>query len=402
MKFHTKKILPALAGFIALSVVFSGCSSESSSGTEDEDSVFHASQGIDGTEVQSSDSNTGTDTSNTGTQTDNTSDSGKNGDSGNTDSGNKGTSDEGNTGNTSGNENQSVADWMPASSTITETVSSEEVLAEAKNVVNGTCGPNNNSIDKGGMVTWTFNRSAGDVFEQIMAPFVWTFDDGKELKGNGMHTVNRSYENSGKYTATLNVDGNTITCEPLNVQGIPIVVKSCKATKNSVTAGETITWTVEAESESEITGYTWASSDGTVTGSGTTATMLTNGDMHKKTVSATVTVTNADKTFQDYACEGVGVVDPNQVDVVIAYSGEDKTKAFPAGETIVAQFPPEAHSCQMVCSTDANGVILEIDGTEYTIDFSANISPKACTDGSAAGTKISVKASMQVSCYVTW
>lgn len=402
MKLQKRHFIPAITGFIALSVAFYGCSSESSTGTDDDDSIVRYSQGSDNPNITSANSGASTDPNQGNESSNDTEKQGSDNKNTGTDDSNKGNSDKTDTEKTNNSESNSVADWMPASSTITETVSSEEVLAEAKNVVNGTCGPNNNSIDKGGMVTWTFNRSAGDVFEQIMAPFVWTFDDGKELKGNGMHTVNRSYENSGKYTATLNVDGNTITCEPLNVQGIPIVVKSCKATKNSVTAGETITWTVEAESESEITGYTWASSDGTVTGSGTTATMLTNGDMHKKTVSATVTVTNADKTFQDYACEGVGVVDPNQVDVVIAYSGKDNTKAFPAGETIVAQFPPEAHSCQMVCSTDANGVILEIDGTEYTIDFSANISPKACTDGSAAGTKISVKASMQVSCYVTW
>ena len=398
MKLQKRKFVPALAGVVVLSAAFFGCDSETSTGTDDDDSVVPYSQGIDNPAINSAtstDSTVKTDPSNSPSNEDNKNNSG-NSDSGKKESANKDEPSQ------NKDENKSVADWMPTSSAITETQSSEEVLAEAKKAVSGTCGPNNTIIEKGEMVTWTFNRNAGDVYEQIMAPFVWTFDDGKELKGNGMHTVNRSYENSGKYTATLNVDGNEIACAPLNVQGIPITITSCKADKASVTAGETITWTVEAQSEAEIVGYSWVSSTGNVVGSSTTATMLTTSDMHKKTVNAIVSVSNVDKTFQDYTCEGVGVVDPNQVDVVIAYSGKDKTKAFPAGETIVAQFPPEAHSCQMVCSTDANGVILEIDGTEYTIDFSANISPKACTDGSAADTKISVKASMQVSCYVTW
>ena len=295
-----------------------------------------------------------------------------------------------------------TADWMPVSSAKTETVSSDEVLAEAKKVVNGSCAPTSEEIEKGGMATWAFYRQDGDVFDQIMSPFVWTFDDGKVLKGNGMDKVNKTYESSGIYKATLNVDGNDIECAPLRVQGIPITIKSCKAAKNSVNAGETISWTVVAESESEITGYSWKSSDADVAGSGTSATMVATGEMHKKTVSATVTVENKDKTSQDYSCEPVSVIDPNQVDVVIAHTTADEKKAFTAGQTMVAQYPSNAVNCQMICSAQGNGVILDIDGEEYTIDYSANISPKGCKDGAAAGTKISVKASMQVLCYVAY
>ena len=291
---------------------------------------------------------------------------------------------------------------MPVSSAATETVSSEEVLADAKKVVNGSCGPKSEEIEKGGMATWVFYRDAGDVFDQIMSPFVWTFDDGKVLKGNGMDKVNKTYDVSGVYKATLNVDGNDVECDPLRVQGIPITVTSCKAAKNSVNAGETITWTVEAESEAEITGYSWKSDDAEVSGSGTSATMMATGEMHKKTVSATVSVTNSDKTVLDYTCESVSVVDPDQVDVVMAYSTEDASKAFTGGQTLVAQYPPNAVNCQLVCGAQGDGVILEIDGEEYKINWSANITPKTCKDGSAAGTKITVKASMVVTCYVTY
>lgn len=290
-----------------------------------------------------------------------------------------------------------------SSSSKTATVSSEEVLNEPQMVVNGSCGPKTESIEKGEMATWSFYRESGDVFESIMAPFVWSFPElGKTVQGNGMNSVNISYEQSGTYTAKLNVDGSEITCSPLRVQGIPITVKSCKAEKNSVIAGETISWTVDAESESEIVGYEWSSDDAPVSDSGTSATMLATGEMHKKNVKAVVTVTNKDKTVQDYTCESVSVVDPDQVDVVIAYSVADDTKAFVGGQTLVAQYPSNAVNCQMVCSAQGNGVLLDIDGTEYSIDYSLNITPENCKDGAAAGTKITVKASMLVTCYVTY
>jgi hypothetical protein len=80
----------------------------------------------------------------------------------------------------------------------------------------------------------------------------------------------------------------------------------------------------------------------------------------------------------------------------------DSTKVFPGSQTIVAQYPSNAVNCQMVCNTDGNGVKLIIDEEEFTIDYSLNISPKNCTAGSAAGTKITVQASMNVYCYVPY
>ena len=386
--------VPVLAGASALVLCFSSCSSDSSSGSDDDDdSIVSLEEGQNLYGSSSSgevDQGGNTTDPDSGTAEDKKPEDGKS------------------SASPSGDDSKptpksaATADWQPVSAAVTETVSSEEELAEADKVVNGSCAPTTSEIEKGGMATWAFYRQNGDVFDQIMSPFVWTFDDGKVLKGNGMDKVNKTYETSGIYKATLNVDGNDVECEPLRVQGIPITVTSCKAAKNSVNAGETISWTVEAESEAEITGYSWASNDAEVSGSGTSATMVATGEMHKKTVSAIVSVTNSDKTVQEYTCESVSVVDPDQVDVVIAYSNADEKKAFTAGQTLVAQYPSNAVDCQMVCNTDANGVILEIDGKEYTIDYSLNVSPAACKNGSAAGTKITVKASMQVLCYVTY
>lgn len=388
--------VPAVAGAFALAPFFSSCSSSSSAGTDDDDSIISYEDGQNPFASSSSVEESGDQGGDKGN-----SEKGKSGDDKPSDS-KKSSSSRSKDGDKPTPQSAAVADWMPVSAAATETVSSEEVLADAKKVVNGSCGPMTDEIDKGGMATWAFYRAAGDVFDQIMSPFVWTFDDGKVLKGNGMDKVNKTYETSGVYKASLNVDGNEIECDPLRVQGIPITVTSCKAAKNSVNAGETITWTVEAESEAEITGYSWKSSDAEVSGSGTSATMVATGEMHKKNVSATVSVTNSDKTVLDYTCESVSVVDPEQVDVVIAHSVADESKAFTGGQMLVAQYPPNAVNCQMICSAQGNGVILEIDGEEFTIDWSANITPKACKDGSAAGTKLSVKASMQVLCYVAY
>jgi len=385
--------VPVLAGASALALCFSACSSDSSSGSDNpDDSIVSLEEGQNLYGSSSSGVEEGGDTDNP--------------ESG--DAGDKKPADGKSSASPSGDDGKptpksaSNAEWQPVTTPVTETVSSEEVLAEADKVVNGSCAPTSAEIEKGGMATWAFYRQKGDVFDQIMSPFVWTFDDGKVLKGNGMDKVNKTYETSGVYNATLNVDGNDVECEPLRVQGIPITVTSCKAAKNSVNAGETISWTVEAESEAEITGYSWKSNDAEVSGSGTSATMVATGEMHKKTVSAIVSVTNSDKTVQEYTCESVSVVDPDQVDVVIAYSKVDESKAFTSGQTLVAQYPSNAVNCQLICSAEGNGIILEIDGKEYTINYSENITPGACKDGSAAGTKLTVKASMQVLCYVAY
>jgi hypothetical protein len=110
--------------------------------------------------------------------------------------------------------------------TKTETVSSKEALMPESKKVNGTCATTTGKIGKGELATWKFYRNDVSVIEQIMAPFKWSFTGGntEALQGNGLDEVNVRYENAGTATATLNVDGNEIKCEPQQVHGIPITI----------------------------------------------------------------------------------------------------------------------------------------------------------------------------------
>ena len=301
-----------------------------------------------------------------------------------------------------------------SSSSQSATQSSEEVLNEPKGVVNGSCGPKNPIIEKGGMATWSFYREGGDVFDAIMAPFVWTFPElDKTVQGNGMNSVNVSYEQSGTYTATLNVDGGEITCDPLQVQGIPITISSCKADKETAKAGETITWTVEAESEATITGYSWTSTLGTISGTGTTATLSATADMHKQKVAPIVAVTNNDKTTQTYQCDGVTVLDPESVDLVLALGSINDQASY--GETVLPNLPDSLFiqaqtpmtvqvpagapsNCTIGCKpkvgADYMSLKLTWDGVEQS-NF-AYFNPAGC----APGKKYSIEASVTAICVV--
>ena len=75
------------------------------------------------------------------------------------------------TGGSSGSTAPSSASTA-TSSAASETQSSEEQLNEAQKVVNGSCGPEAATINKGELATWKFYRSSGDLYEQILAPFV--------------------------------------------------------------------------------------------------------------------------------------------------------------------------------------------------------------------------------------
>ena len=304
------------------------------------------------------------------------------------------------------NSSSSSETKVSSSSVMQETVTSDEVLNEAKKVVNGTCAPTVSEISKGGLASWNFYRSEGEIFDQIMAPFIWVFEGSTKdtIKGNGLNAVNMRYENSGTYKASLLVDGNTIECSPLQVQGVPIQIESCEPNVLSAKVGDVITWTVNATSESKISGYSWTSTFGEVSGTAAEGQMVATSEMHKQNIYPTVSVTNEDKTTKSYACKAVTVTDPNQVDVIIAHTTvtDSSAQVFPGGQTVVAQYPSKAVNCQMVCGAQGNGVILEIDGESHTIDYSLNITPASCTDGKAAGTKITVTASMNVYCYVTY
>lgn len=304
--------------------------------------------------------------------------------------------------------------------TKTETVSSKEELLPASKKVNGTCGTTTGKIGKGEIATWKFYRNEGSIIEQIMAPFKWSFTGGKtsELQGNGLDEVNVRYESAGTATATLMVDGNEVKCDPLQVQGIPITIKSCGPTDpkmTSIKAGQTISWTVEAESEAKITGYSWSSDFGTVSGNGTSATMAATADMHKQSITAVVSVTNDDKTTEVHTCEGVTVLDPEAVDLVLTigdmngdskYSEPNRTSLpdnmfIPGGTPIVVQVPTTAKSgCIIMCNprvgSEYNSMKVTWDGTE--LSSFAYLDPN--TTGCAPGKKYSVESNVTALCLV--
>jgi len=294
-----------------------------------------------------------------------------------------------------------------SSSKKTETKSSEEALNDAQNIVTGACLPVPAEINKGEMATWKFNRSSGDVFDEIMSPFVWNFD-GEAVQGNGLKEVNRTYAEAGTYNASLTVDGSTVTCTPLQVQGVAITITSCKADKTTVNAGETVTWTVEATSEATITGYAWTSEFGTVAGVDTKGSLVATKEMHKQNVSATVLVSNNDKTTKSYACEPVTVIDPDMVDVEFVL---EKAVDIPTKQTLVAQVPSCADpnnpggttACTLVCDTQSltgETVLVAVDGVECPEKEATYFS---CSLKSVAGQKVSINLDSKqstVSCMV--
>ncbi|MBQ3840151.1 MAG: hypothetical protein II819_09515 [Fibrobacter sp.] len=303
--------------FLGCLISFSACGSDSSS-----------SSGDDLPSIESSESN---------------------GD-GSADSGNDGSSPSGKTEGSS----TSAATSGGSAAQKSETVSGKETLMEAQKIVNGTCGPSPAKINKGEIATWEFYRSAGEVYNQIMAPFVWTLKGAKNesLQGNGLNSVNVRYADAGTYTAKLNVDGNEITCSELQVQGVPITVEYCKPVggKETANAGETVTWEIKASSDSEITGYVW-SYEGENTVGDKTKTFTLGSDLHKVNVAPTVTVTNKDKTSEKYVCASTYVINPNKVDYTFVKGGE--AIAIPTGEVWVVQIPEGANT--LVCQGPPGG-----------------------------------------------
>lgn len=90
---------------------------------------------------------------------------------------------------------------------------SEDGLSAPKYFLDGRCVPKKIVLEKGETATWEFKRSTGSVFEELVSPFIWTMPDGTIQKGNGLSSVNVVFDKVGKYTPSLNVDGNDVSCE---------------------------------------------------------------------------------------------------------------------------------------------------------------------------------------------
>ena len=355
--------------FLGCLISFSACGSDSSSSAEDDD--FISSESKDGI---SSGSQEGNDNSSSGS-TENSSDSASNSDS------------------------------STKQETKSETQTSNEILTEPLKIVNGTCAPNPSKIKKGELATWEFLITDGSVYDQVRAPFKWSFTGAKtvSLQGNGLSPVNIRYDKSGIATATLNVDGNDVVCDTLQVQGVPITITSCKADAKTVKAGETITWNVEAKSDSKITGYSWKSTYGTASGTGTKGTMAATTNMHKKNVTAMVSVTNEDNTTESYTCEPVTVVDPEKVD--FTFVQDANAIEVPTNEPFIAQIPNcdnpynagEKTKCPIVCTiagTNGEEGTLSVEGVDCPTKSGSYLE---CSLQSIAGQKATVTIESEVS-----
>ena len=144
-------------------------------------------------------------------------------------------------------------------------VSSSSVEIEDNGTVNGTCDPVPAKIEKGASTKWTFKRvtppgMAGMAAQQD-ALFDWTMPNStegtfSELGKNGGNAATATYTASGSFGATLQVDGNTIQCSALQVNGAPITGCVCTpdvANPDVASGSATVTWTV---SDCQTTGAT--------------------------------------------------------------------------------------------------------------------------------------------------
>lgn len=302
-----------------------------------------------------------------------------------------------------------------SSSKKSSTVTVDEVLSAPKYFLDGTCIPQRVVLEKGEAATWKFMRSTGSVFDEMVSPFIWTMPDGSVLKGNGLSSVSMSFDKPGKYVASLNVDGNDVYCEQIQVQGIPITVDSCYADAYAVKAGEDIKWTIVAHSESTILSYSWSSTYGKVTGNGVSATMTATSAMHKKKVSVNVDIANDDGSMQTFSCNQVRVLDPESVDMVLRIGDINDQKTYgdnvistlpdslflPADAPMMVEIPSDAPvncsiGCKPMLASDSRSLDIYWDSDTPESD-NLGFSPQGC----APGKRYSVTASKKAICVVT-
>lgn len=163
---------------------------------------------------------------------------------------------------------------------------------------------------------WTFNRLSptgmAGMTAQQNALFEWTLPNSAEgtfsaLGKDKGNTATATYAASGSFKATLQVDGNTIQCSELQVNGAAITGCECasaSATVDVASGAASATWTVSGcKTDANITGYSWTGA----TGSGETATasLTKKGDV----VTPIVTVMNDDNTKTEFTCASVKAVD---------------------------------------------------------------------------------------------
>lgn len=219
-------------------------------------------------------------------------------------------------------------------------VSSSSVEIEDNGTVNGTCDPVPAKIEKGASTKWTFKRvtppgMAGMAAQQD-ALFDWTMPNStegtfSELGKNGGNAATATYTASGSFGATLQVDGNTIQCSALQVNGAPITGCVCTpdvANPDVASGSATVTWKVDScqTTGATITGYVWT--DATGTGETATASFTEKG----QEITPVVTVSNDDNTQEQFTCTAAKAVNSSTPDYEL--TDLNKEVAVPDGACV--------------------------------------------------------------------
>ncbi len=259
----------------------------------------------------------------------------------------------------------SVAINFSSSSAVSPALSSSSVTIVDDGTVNGTCAPVPAIISKGASTVWTFTietpAGLSGITASQKASYSWSLPNSVELDtaGIGVKTVTRTYAASGSFGATLVVDGNTVQCSPLQVNGAPITGCTCTPTADTVdvaSGAATATWNVTGctSTGAEITGYTWTGATGT--GESATASLSTKGE----TITPTVTVANNDNTSTEFTCGAVKAIDSSAPEYEIDGTGV----TIPSGSCGTVTVAGNLRITHSYVGTDCT-VGLTIDGTAY-------------------------------------
>lgn len=252
-----------------------------------------------------------------------------------------------------------VINFSSASTSSSSTVvSSSSVEIQDDGTVNGTCAPVPATINKGGSTTWTFTQvtpaDMAGITAGAQAAYDWSMPSSTEgtANGTGLKKTTATYTESGSYSATLVVDGNTVTCSALQVNGAAITDCSCTADAAEVDiAGATATasWKVTGctSEGANITGYAWSTG---VTGSDNTGSMTVSA---KGEQTPTVTVSNDDGTKQEVTCGTVKVTDSSAPEYEIL-KANDLVTLPKAGSYTISMGATNPGGCQIWC-TSATG-----------------------------------------------
>lgn len=293
---------------------------------------------------------------------------------------------------------------VPTSSA-TAGVSSSSIVSDG--TVNGTCAPVPATIEKGAATKWTFtvdpNLGMNVVLKSSSVPYAWTLPNSEELSAEdiGLKNTSATYKNSGDFSATLVVDGNTVQCSPLHVNGAKITGCECSANASTVdvaSGSATAKWVVSGcKTDATITGYTWTGATGSEASA--TATLTKKGE----SIAPTVTVKNDDNTEVSVTCPAVKATDSSAPEYEITKPNE--TITIPAGSNIsIAMGASNPGGCQFYCKQASGSAFSGVIGDKpyscasncYHFDMNSYISKESCSGS------LTFSTDQEVTCGANW